>query len=129
MKVSELARQLGITTSAVRFYEAKGILPAAPRRSNGYRDYSGADVCRLRIVVALRGLGLDLAESGRLASLCSAGQCDEMTKELLAEVAERREGIVRARAELDHLDKELGSLERSLRTGTPYPGLCLRKET
>jgi DNA-binding transcriptional MerR regulator len=128
MRVSQLAERAGVTPTAVRFYEAEGILPAPSRAGNGYRDYGEADVCRLRIVVALRGLGLDLAESGRLAAMCSAGECDDMASELTARLAERRREVSVARIELDHLDAELAVLERALVTGEPQELLCPRKE-
>ena len=83
MKVSELARRAGITPAAVRFYEAEGVLPAAPRAANGYREYHADDLCRLRLVVAMRGLGLELSECGRLAGLCQDGECDVMEEQLL----------------------------------------------
>jgi MerR family copper efflux transcriptional regulator len=121
VKVSELARRAGITPAAVRFYESQGVLPAAPRAANGYRDYGEEDVCRLRLVVSLRGLGLELSESGRLAALCQDGRCDVMEEQLLDRIARRRQEIATARAELDHLDRELATLERSARAGRMLP--------
>ncbi len=58
MKVSELARRAGVAPSAVRFYEEIGVLPPAARRDNGYREYGDEALARLRLVVALRRLGL-----------------------------------------------------------------------
>jgi DNA-binding transcriptional MerR regulator len=70
MKVSELARRAGVAPSAVRFYEQSGVLPYAPRRANGYREYGASELARLRLVVALRRLGLAPVDAGRLAALC-----------------------------------------------------------
>ena len=70
MKIAELARRTGIATSAVRFYEEVGVLPAAARLANGYREYDEADLARLRLVVALRRLGLAPVDAGRLATVC-----------------------------------------------------------
>lgn len=64
MQISELARRAGVAASAVRWYEAVGVLPAPPRRANGYRDYSEEDVSRLRIVISLRRLGLGPEDAG-----------------------------------------------------------------
>lgn len=72
MKVSELERQVGIAPGAVRFYERKSLLPVARREENGYRRYDETDVCRLRVVVALRGVGRALTtqrRAGRRAGL------------------------------------------------------------
>lgn len=128
MRVSQLAQRAGVAPTAIRFYEAEGILPMPPRADNGYREYDDTDLCRLRIVVALRGLGLDLAESGRLAALCSSGECDEMADQLTGRLADRRREVSVARAELDHLDAELAALEGALVHGRRTEMLCLGKE-
>lgn len=128
MKVSDLARRAGIAPSAVRFYEAEGVLPPAPRGPSGYREYAEIDVCRLRVVVALRSLGLELHEAGRLAAMCGEGRCDDMAVDLLPRIVARRLEVANARAELDHLDTELAALERSLRDGTPRSMLTFNVE-
>src|SRR5262245_3400713 len=124
MKVSELAEMAGTTPKTIRFYEAEGILPAPLRKENRYRDYSDEDVCRVRVVVALRGLGLELAESGRLADLCATGHCDVMAEDLIVRVAERRRAVAAAMAELVHLDGELAAVERTLAGEPPRSTLC-----
>jgi DNA-binding transcriptional MerR regulator len=128
MRVSELARQAGVSTKAVRFYESEGVLPRAARQANGYREYGEADVCRLRLVVALRGLGLELAASGRLADLCLTDRCDEMAAGLAARIADRRREVAAAIGELTHLDAELARLQASLDSGKGDPNLCIGKE-
>jgi MerR family transcriptional regulator, copper efflux regulator len=120
MNVSELARRTGIRPSAIRFYEAEGVLPAPERQPNGYRQYGEADYCRLRVFVTLRSLGVEPRESGRLAQLCAAGECDEMEEQLLPRIGQRRAEIASARAELDRLDAELAVLEHKVRANEPY---------
>jgi MerR family transcriptional regulator, copper efflux regulator len=128
VKVSDLAEQAGVTPGAIRFYETQGILPVPARAENGYRQYDEADVCRLRVLVSLRALGLDLPESGRLASMCAADDCDGMAGQLVSRLADRRREVAAARIELDHLDAELAALERALASGQPRTGCCLGKE-
>ena len=38
MTIGEVARQVGIATSAIRYYEEIGLLPT-PTRGNGHRRY------------------------------------------------------------------------------------------
>jgi arsenate reductase len=112
MKVSELARRAGIAPSAVRFYEEAGVLPPAARRDNGYRDYAEDTLARLRLVVALRRLGLPPVEAGRLAALCiDRGQVD---LDLAPLIASQRAAIERQRADLDRVDAELTDLELTI---------------
>jgi DNA-binding transcriptional MerR regulator len=117
MKVSEDARRVGIAPSAIRFYEASGVLPAPTRAANGYREYGAPDLLRLRIFNSLRGLGLGLAESARLASMCAAGECDAMDGQLLPQIEARRAEVAVRRAELDHLDVQLAGMEEAIRAG------------
>jgi DNA-binding transcriptional MerR regulator len=128
MKVSELAERAGTSATTIRFYEAEGVLPAPPRRANGYRDYDNADVCRTRVLVSLRNLGLELTEAGRLATMCASGRCDETSTGLAARIPERRREVAAAMAELAHLDAELASIEHALASGETPTALCSRKE-
>lgn len=127
MNVSDIARMVGIAPSAVRFYERKGILPRASRQANGYRDYADDDLCRLRIVVSLRRLGLDLSIAGRLAALCQSGQCDAMARDLLPLISAQRVALEHSRREIDELDRQLAVLETTLRSDEVDPDLCLEK--
>ena len=70
MNVSELARRTGLSPSGVRWYETVGVLPAAVRKENGYREYSESALRILQLVTTLRRVGLAPAEAGRLARLC-----------------------------------------------------------
>lgn len=112
MKIAELARRAGVATSAVRFYEEMGVLPNAPRLANGYREYGDSDLARLRLVVALRRLGLAPADAGRLAALCI--ERGEIDRGLMPLIASQREAVVRQRADLDRLDSELTDLELTI---------------
>jgi arsenate reductase len=112
MKVAELARRAGIAPSAVRFYEAVGVLPGALRRGNGYRDYGPEDLARLRLVVALRRLGLAPVDAGRIAGLCLEGGAVDF--DLAPVIAGQRAAIDRQRADLDRLESELTDLELTI---------------
>jgi DNA-binding transcriptional MerR regulator len=128
VNISQLVARAGATAKAIRFYEAEGIVPAPKRAANGHRIYDDDDLCRLRLVVALRSIGIQLAESGRLAGLCRSGRCDAMTGELKTLTAQRRRAGAASRAELDHLDLDLASVERVLQSGESRATLCLGKE-
>ena len=127
MNVSEIAREVGIAPTAVRFYERKGILPAAGRRANGYRSFGEEDLCRLRVVVSLRKLGLELDVAGRLADLCATGHCDEMSRDLEPLIGKQRAAVARARSDLEALDERLALLQVTLAAGEPRAEECATK--
>src|SRR5262249_23402981 len=51
MKIGELARRSGLSSSRIRFYEAKGLLNVVSRKANGYRD-DPADAPMILAVIA-----------------------------------------------------------------------------
>jgi DNA-binding transcriptional MerR regulator len=62
---SEAAKRLGVSSKALRLYEQRGLV--APNRSTaGWRAYGPADMGRAAEIVALRHLGLSLAEVARV---------------------------------------------------------------
>ncbi len=61
MKISEVARMIGITQKAIRLYEAKGLLLVG-REDNGYRDYSEEDIETLKMIKMLRSAGITIAD-------------------------------------------------------------------
>lgn len=66
---AEAARRLGVSVKALRVYEQRGLL--APARSPaGWRLYGPDDLARGATIVALRGMGLGLAE---LAPVLASG--------------------------------------------------------
>ena len=62
MKIGEIARKAGVTTSRIRFYEKRGIIPPAARDDNGYRDYSPDLIRQLGFIEQAQNLGFTLKE-------------------------------------------------------------------
>ena len=119
MRIGELARELGVTPYAVRFYEKAGWLPQPGRAENGYREYDVADLDHLRLLVDLRRLDLPLDSAARLASWCHSGHCEQTSAALPQQIADRRTEIAERISGLQALDARLASLEQHLETGTP----------
>ena len=69
MNIGEAAARSGVSAKMIRHYEARGLLPAAARAANGYRNYQEADVAALAFVRRARALGFSLGEAGDLLGL------------------------------------------------------------
>jgi DNA-binding transcriptional MerR regulator len=61
-KIGDLAAATGLTVRALRHFDDIGLLCPEARSPGGHRRYSGDDVRRLYRIVALRQLGIPLAE-------------------------------------------------------------------
>jgi DNA-binding transcriptional MerR regulator len=61
-RIGELADAAGLTVRTLHHYDQIGLLRPSQRNAGGHRLYSEADARRLYQIVALRGLGLTLAQ-------------------------------------------------------------------
>lgn len=64
LKIGELAKRTGLTVRTLHHYDEMGLLSPSIRSDGGYRLYGRDDVARLYRILALRQLGLPLAEIG-----------------------------------------------------------------
>jgi len=104
LNAAEAAKRLGVSAKALRLYEERGLV--APRRSAaGYRVYGPDDLGRAAEIVALRALGLSLAQVEKVLSADPAA---------LDPALEAHEA--RLREEAARLADQLGSV-RALRAG------------
>jgi MerR family transcriptional regulator, copper efflux regulator len=62
MRIGELSRTAGISTSRIRFYEKHEVLPKARRSENGYREYPDTAVKMLSLIDDAQRLGFSLSE-------------------------------------------------------------------
>lgn len=62
MNTKQVEELTGITRQNIRYYERLGLLEPARDTGNAYRDYSGEDVRRLKLIKMLRMLDMPLKE-------------------------------------------------------------------
>jgi MerR family copper efflux transcriptional regulator len=70
MNIGAASDASGISQRMIRHYEKISLVPAPPRRGS-YRDYSDADVQRLRFIANARDLGFPIEEIRTLLGLWS----------------------------------------------------------
>lgn len=62
MLVNEVSRHLDITPDTVRFYTRINLLHPQKNPVNGYREYNGGEVRRLRFILSARKLGFSIED-------------------------------------------------------------------
>jgi DNA-binding transcriptional MerR regulator len=102
--IGELARQAGVTTSALRYYEKAGLL-AAPARTSNRRQYDRAVLGRVRIILLARDAGFSISETRMFLNGFPIGTKPALRWRAMAE---------RKIAELDALSTRLGRMRSIL---------------
>ena len=98
--ISELAKEFGVTTRTIRFYEDQGLLN--PAREGTSRVFSNRD--RVRLKLALRGkrLGFSLAEIRELFELYDVSRDErKQLEEFLSRLDRRRAHLEQQREDIE----------------------------
>lgn len=67
--IGALAKELGITTRTIRYYEEIGLMGTPNRLGGGTRTYSKEDILRLKFILKLKELGISLKEILELSEI------------------------------------------------------------
>lgn len=125
--IGQMARDTGLTVSALRFYDGAGLLvPARVDPRSGYRWYSDDQVVTARLIARLRRVGMALADIGRVVE---HRRDRAVVEEVLgAHLTRLEDGLADARRELSAaralLDQEI--LVTTVRTTTAELAAALR---
>lgn len=84
MIIGAVSDASGVSQRMIRHYEKINLVPAPPRRGS-YRDYSDADVHRLRFIANARDLGFPIEEIRTLLGLWSDRERSSAEVKALAE--------------------------------------------
>src|SRR5437868_3035675 len=69
MQIGIVAKRVGLSVDAIRFYERNGLLPCLPRTAGGFRRYGDEDLGTLVFVRRAQSLGFKLREIRGLLKL------------------------------------------------------------
>lgn len=114
LTIAHVARQVGVQPSAIRYYEAQGILRPADRRPNGYRVFTEDTVRLLLFVRRAQALGITLKEIKPLLNLAIQGQqpckhVKELARNHLRDINNKIRELQSLRSELRTLTRRKAS--------------------
>jgi DNA-binding transcriptional MerR regulator len=103
LAIGELASRTGVATSALRYWEQLGLLPA-PVRVSGQRRYPSSSVGLVGEILILRDIGFSLREISTLVAMRSsaADGWRELQERKLTELDERIAQLQAARTAIAH---------------------------
>jgi len=108
--IRDLAREFGVTTRTIRFYEDKGLLK--PERDGQRRVYAARDRVRLRLIMRGKRLGFSLDEISQMIDLYDVDP-SEVTQltHFLDKIAERKAQLERQSQDIAETLAEITRIE------------------
>ena len=108
MTIARAAEAAGVGVETIRFYERRGLIARPRKPAQGFRDYDGDTVRRIRFIRQAQELGFSLREIGELLALRTdpAGDCADVRAQAIA----KRGEVERKIAELERIRAALGTV-------------------
>ena len=108
--IADLAREFGISTRAIRFYESKGLL--SPDRVGGTRVFRRRDRARLTLILRGKRLGFSLRDISDYLSLYDAHSHTAQVNLLIDMVDQRLALLERQMTDLQTTVAELREIRK-----------------
>lgn len=87
-KIGEVAELLGITPSAIRKYEEKGILKSKRQEGNEYRQYDVHDIAKLIRARMYKNMGFSISETAEILNETRIDEYADVIEKKKKEIAE-----------------------------------------
>ena len=108
ISIGELAKELGLTTRTLRYWEEVGIIEAAERSDGANRGYTPYYVRRIKFIMKLKELGLTIKEMQDLyVAYGEAKQTEKMIPRLIDILDQHINKVDERMAKLALLRKEV----------------------
>jgi DNA-binding transcriptional MerR regulator len=108
--ISELAREFGVTTRTIRFYEEKGLV--TPRRQGQKRLYTAADRVRIKLILRGKRIGMTLDESVEVIDMYDPEHDNsEQLHSLIRRVQEKRERLLQQQRDIEEMLRGLDEVQ------------------
>lgn len=115
--IGQLAKKAQVHKETIRYYERRGLLSRPSRRDSGYRQYSEADVTRIRFIKRAQELGFSLKEISELLSL-------RIDPETACEDVKRR-----AETKIADIEEKMRTLQRMQQALTQLVVACNKRRS
>lgn len=113
--IAELAKEFGVTTRTIRFYEDRGLI--VPRRIGQRRVYAARDRVRLKLIMRGKRLGFSLEDISQILDLYDVDPTEVAQLRLFIDkLRERKKALERQKADIVALLRELDAFEERSQT-------------
>jgi len=124
MRISEVADQLGVAPSTVRYYERIGLVPSPPRTPSGYRTYDDEAAARLLFITRAKRIGLTLEQIAEVLPIWNGVNCTATHEEITRLIDVKRLEVLERMHELQRFAEQLDEVRVALEEAPP-PSACV----
>lgn len=96
--IGQVAKQVGLTTYTLRYYEKEGLLPEVKKNSSGIRIYGDDDLFWIEVIKCLKDTGMSMATIKHIVDLSLEGDVT---------IPQRKEILENHKKELEKQMKQL----------------------
>jgi MerR family Zn(II)-responsive transcriptional regulator of zntA len=110
LKISELAKQTGLSSHTLRYYEKVGLLAPSQRSESNYRMYNQDDVITAQFIMRSKECGFSLAETSSLLAIKNdksqhvCAEAKQITQSKVIEIAEQIKKLKKMQSTLSKLE-------------------------
>lgn len=118
--IQETAARLGVSASALRYYEKENLLPDIKRDKNGRRYYDEDDIGWLEVILCLKATNMPIKDIRKFVQLNFMGDCT--LQERLEMVLAHRQNVQKQIDELTeymkHINHKVEYFTKACKLGT-----------
>lgn len=82
LSIGQVSHLVGLDARTIRFYEDSGLISPVERADNGYRYFTQQSVTELKLIKAVRELGLPISEMKKLMRGCQDQACEHSQNQI-----------------------------------------------
>lgn len=128
--VGEVAKQLNVAPSTLRYYDKEGLFPFLERSGGGIRMFKDEDLSGLKIIECLKKTGMPIKDIKHFMDCCMEG--DSTINERLSIIESQRDTVILQMKELqemlDMLNYKCWYYETAKKAGTCAVHETIQKE-
>ncbi len=99
--VGEIAKQLNVAASTLRYYDKEGLLPFVERSSGGIRMFKDNDFSWLQLIECLKKTGMSIKDIKHFMDCCMEG--DSKIDERLSIIESQRDAVIKQMKEMQEM--------------------------
>lgn len=108
--ISQAAEKMGVTVTAIGYYDKEGLLPFVEKKQAGTRVFRDEDLSGLKIISCMKDSGMPIKDIRRYMDLCREG--DSTLKDRLEIFFQRRDVVEK---QIEDLGKVLEIINHKIR--------------